>query len=96
VPLWGLKAMGIFAALVSALFFGFLFVFSIYRVQDAWTHGVYLEGRLLIPMSIPWMTIVIGSGLAMICSVFQVIKQTVLPPRPIDDMEIVERSSKTN
>lgn len=96
VPLWALKAMGIFAALVSTLFFGFLFVFALYRVHDAWIHGVYLEGRLLLPMWIPWATIVLGSGLAAICSIFQIVTQTVRPPQPVDDMDIVERVSKTN
>jgi len=36
--------------------------------------GVYLEGRLLIPMWIPWSTITIGSLMAAIASACSLLK----------------------
>lgn len=52
------------AGLMTLGFFAFIVWFGIIRLHDNFVRGVYLEGRLLIPMWIPWLTIVTGAALS--------------------------------
>lgn len=62
------------ASLVTLAFFGFLLWFSAGRLWSDWTAGVYLEGRLLIPMWIPWSTITLGAMMAVIAAACSLLK----------------------
>lgn len=84
VPFGMLRYMDALANIVSALFFGFLLYFSVARLHDAVVNGIYLEGRLLIPMWIPWGTIVIGSMMAVIAAVAMTIRYAVTRPKSAD------------
>lgn len=64
---WRLAAAcDLMAALLSLAFFGFLIWFASIRWWQAWTRDIFLEGRLYIPMTIPWGVIAVGSALAVI------------------------------
>jgi TRAP-type C4-dicarboxylate transport system permease small subunit len=54
------------AAVLSLAFFSFLIWFASIRWWQAWTRDIFLEGRLYIPMTIPWGVIAVGSALAVI------------------------------
>lgn len=96
VPVWTLRYMDVFAAIVSALFFGLLFYFSLGRLHEAIARGVYLEGRLLLPMWLPWGTIVIGAGMAVVAAVATGIRYAITPPKPVDGLDLNGSVAKTN
>lgn len=96
VPVWMLRYLDVFATVVSALFFGMLFYFSLGRLHEAIARGVYLEGRLLLPMWIPWGTIVIGAGMAVVAAVTMGIRYMITPPKPVDGLDLNGSVAKTN
>lgn len=65
------------AGLVTLCFFAFIAWFGIIRLQDNLARGVYLEGRLLIPMWIPWLTIVIGASLSVVAAVINMARSLI-------------------
>lgn len=73
-PAKALRVVDAAASAVTLAFFGLLLWFSAGRLWSDWMGGVYLEGRLLIPMWIPWSTITIGSLMAAIASACSLLK----------------------
>lgn len=67
------------ASLVTLGFFAMILWFSIERLQDNWQRGVYLEGRLLIPMWIPWGTIMVGTFLSVVAAALAMIRKMTRP-----------------
>jgi len=65
----------VLASIVTMAFFGMIFWFSVERLQDNWVRGVYLEGRLLIPMWIPWGTIMIGTLMSVVASTLVMVRR---------------------
>lgn len=63
------------ASLVTLAFFAMIFWFSVERLQDNWARGVYLEGRLLIPMWVPWGTIMIGTLMSVVAAALAVMRK---------------------
>lgn len=76
------KLLDILASLVTAAFFALLLWFSVFRLQDNWTRGVYLEGRLLLPMWIPWATITVGAALSVVAALLAAVKHALGRPVP--------------
>lgn len=83
-PPGALRVLDAAASLVTLAFFGFLLWFSVGRLWHDWIGGVYLEGRLLIPMWIPWSAITLGALMAVIASVCSILKHLFGQP-PSDD-----------
>jgi TRAP-type C4-dicarboxylate transport system permease small subunit len=88
MPAGALRFVDAAASLVTLLFFAFFFWFSIGRTAEAWERGIFLEGQLLLPMWIPWGTVVIGSLMAVVASFCAMVKHLINPPRVIDAHEI--------
>lgn len=96
VPTWTLRCMDVLAAVISALFFGLLVYFSFGRFHEAIARGVYIDGRLLLPMWLPWGTIMIGSGMAVLAAVATGIRYMIRPPKPVDGLDLDSSVAKTN
>lgn len=62
------------ASFITLAFFALLVWFAFGRTHEAVVRGIYLEGRLLIPMWIPWGTITLGSALAVIASLRSIVR----------------------
>jgi TRAP-type C4-dicarboxylate transport system permease small subunit len=65
------------AGAVTLAFFLFIAWFGFVRLEDNYTRGVFLEGRLLIPMWIPWLTIVLGSAMSILAAALIIVRSLV-------------------
>lgn len=83
-PSGALRILDVAASLVTLAFFGFLLWFSVGRLWHDWVGGVYLEGRLLIPMWIPWGAITLGALMAVIASACSILKRLFGSPASTD------------
>lgn len=81
-PPGALRIMDALASFVTLAFFGFLLWFSAGRLWDDWVRDVYLEGRLSIPMWIPWSTITLGAFMAVVASACSLLKYLFGAPAP--------------
>lgn len=81
-PTSALRIIDAAASLVTLGFFAFLLWFSAGRLWSDWMRGVYLEGRLLIPMWIPWSTITIGALMAVVASACSLLKHVLSSGEP--------------
>jgi TRAP-type C4-dicarboxylate transport system permease small subunit len=88
IPRASLRILDAAASLVTCLFFTFLVWFSVGRLVEAWERGIFLEGQLLLPMWIPWGTIVLGSAMALAASMCSIVKYLANPPRDPDPLII--------
>lgn len=83
-PPGALRLLDAAASLVTLAFFGFLLWFSAGRLWNDWAAGVYLEGRLLIPMWIPWSAITLGALMAVVASACSLLKHLLGQPAAND------------
>ena len=88
MPRASLRFLDAAASLVTLLFFGFLLWFSVGRLLEAWERGIFLEGQLLLPMWMPWGTIVLGSAMAAAASLCGIVKYLTNPSRDPDPLAI--------
>jgi TRAP-type C4-dicarboxylate transport system permease small subunit len=62
------------AGVITLGFFLLVAWFGFFRLQDNYARGVFLEGRLLIPMWIPWLTIVLGSAMSIVAALLIIVR----------------------
>ena len=77
------------AGLITLCFFAFIAWFGIVRLENNLARGVYLEGRLLIPMWIPWLTIVIGASMSVVAALLVIARSLA----GLDDEQPTEESN---
>lgn len=79
VPAPGKRVLDVAASTITIALFTLLLFFSAQRVYEAWAHGVFMEGRLLLPKWIPWATIAFGSAMALIGAVLVAFRHALAP-----------------
>lgn len=88
MPGMALRIVDSASSLITLVFFAFFVWFSVGRLVEAWERGIFLEGRLLLPMWIPWGTIVVGSFMAALASFCELVTHIASPPRIANPHEI--------
>ena len=83
-----LRCLDVAAGIVTLCFFGLLAWFSTTHFIDTWTRGIFMDGELLLPMWMPWGTIVIGSVAAVVAAICLIARAALQPVRTSDPTEI--------
>lgn len=94
LPRGVMRLLDMFASLVSAVFFGFMLFFAWEELMRALRGGVYMDGRLLLPMWLPWGTIVFGSFMGVLASLAMIFHYATRKPSGDDDTGPSDRTTQ--
>ncbi|WP_166652300.1 TRAP transporter small permease [Enterovirga rhinocerotis] len=88
VPTFLLRYLDVAAALITFVFFGFMAWLAWVSLHDALTFGIFMDGELLLPMWLPWATIVIGSVAAMVAAACLAVRAWTSPVHKPDPTQV--------